>query len=577
MYNAEQIEISNLEPPEEITNIELEEIRSELINNVNNGVTDVLQPLTPRHHNLLLKLAFYDTFHLDVLEGDVREAMRLAQRGEPEAKRFNLKRYKAAVKDQKRKIAEAAALRARITEHNMHVIDGGKADPDLAKLNEQAPGDIELQAKLYSMSPHLKSVGTLEAKRKGRIWFDAFYNNFYTDYDGSKDDRVLPPRAVDDAFLLNCYTWLQMSDTKLATSCSLTSTETAVHQFANQDVRNEPLDWLRKLEWDNKPRLSTWLSTVYGVPQDDAGYYAAVGRCWLVSMVARIMAPGCKVDTMPVLIGPQGNRKSTSLSILGGKWYAAINTSVDKQQDFLMSLNGVVLAEIAELDAISRAADSRVKAMLSTSTDKFRPPYGRVVKEYPRTCVLAGSTNDMSWHKDDSGGRRYWPIMCEREIDTEWLKANRDQLFAEAKVMWDNGGSWHDVPDDAQRERLAQHHTINPWQDKVASWIASSELYTGADCDVVKVFPDPMENEASKRWGTVITIPRVLTECLQIPVERQHKGHANKVGQVLRAMGFVDTIIRGPAKRRMRGWVVTHLDDDQSGQKLLQLNDLEPE
>jgi predicted P-loop ATPase len=182
----------------------------------------------------------------------------------------------------------------------------------------------------------------------------------------------------------------------------------------------------------------------------------------------------------------------------------------------------------------------------------------------------------MNWHKDDSGGRRYWPIECKHEIDTQWLKDNRDQLFAEAKALYEDGGSWHDVPVAEQRERLAAHHTIDPWQDKIRDWLTSTELWTGWQCDVIKQFPDPLENEASKHWGTMITTSRVLTECIQMPMERQNKAAANKVSLILRGMGFEYRSIRGDANRKMKAWVVPHLSETEGSQKALGLSELEP-
>ena len=47
----------------------------------------------------------------------------------------------------------------------------------------------------------------------------------------------------------------------------------------------------------------------------------------------------------------------------------------------------------AELDAIGRAEVSRIKAFLTRTTDRFRPPYGRYTVEVPRQCCP--SSNDL--------------------------------------------------------------------------------------------------------------------------------------------------------------------------------------
>jgi predicted P-loop ATPase len=62
--------------------------------------------------------------------------------------------------------------------------------------------------------------------------------------------------------------------------------------------------YLDTLKWDNHRRLNTWLSRALGV--EHSRYHSMVGRKFLLSMIARIYRPGCKVDYMMVLVGGQG-------------------------------------------------------------------------------------------------------------------------------------------------------------------------------------------------------------------------------------------------------------------------------
>ena len=78
---------------------------------------------------------------------------------------------------------------------------------------------------------------------------------------------------------------------------------------------------------------------------------------------------------------------------------------------------------------------------MSRSSDRFRPPYGRRLIESPRQCVFAGTVNHHDYLKDDSGGRRFWPVQCGR-IDVGRLEQDRDQLWAEAKAKYAGGAIW---------------------------------------------------------------------------------------------------------------------------------------
>src|SRR6478609_10254312 len=85
--------------------------------------------------------------------------------------------------------------------------------------------------------------------------------------------------------------------------------------FAGKQRWCDPLkSYLRGLEWDGVGRVETWLTRYLGAAPD--ALTNAMGRMWLISGAARGLSPGCKVDHMLVLLGAQGDRKSTALSSL---------------------------------------------------------------------------------------------------------------------------------------------------------------------------------------------------------------------------------------------------------------------
>jgi len=66
--------------------------------------------------------------------------------------------------------------------------------------------------------------------------------------------------------------------------------------------------------------------------------------------------------------------------------------------------------EFSEGETMSRTETKNMKAMISTQTDTYRAPYGRVMKDVPRRCVFAMTTNQDEYLKDESGNRRFYPI-----------------------------------------------------------------------------------------------------------------------------------------------------------------------
>jgi predicted P-loop ATPase len=229
--------------------------------------------------------------------------------------------------------------------------------------------------------------------------------------------------------------------------------------------------YLDLLKWDGKRRLNTWLSRVVGVKP--TRYHAMVGRKFLLSMIARIYRPGCKVDYMMVLVGEQGKLKSTVASILAGKWFSDNLPSLHNEKDAALHLNGKWLIEMGELAALRKQEDERIKTYLTRQTDKYRPPYGRVEIDEPRQCVFLG-TNKIEFLHDETGARRYWPVHVE-SIDLEWLRMRRDQLFAEAKACFDKGEEWWPAvmweEQHAKPEQAKCQETDSAWSDLLEDWL----------------------------------------------------------------------------------------------------------
>jgi predicted P-loop ATPase len=87
--------------------------------------------------------------------------------------------------------------------------------------------------------------------------------------------------------------------------------------------------------------------------------------------------------------------------------------------------------ELSELDNLSHAEVARIKAFMSRTTDRFRSPYGMRLVESPRQCVFAGTVNHGTYLRDETGRRRFWPVVC-GQIDVDALARDRDQLWAES-------------------------------------------------------------------------------------------------------------------------------------------------
>jgi predicted P-loop ATPase len=177
--------------------------------------------------------------------------------------------------------------------------------------------------------------------------------------------------------------------------------------------------------------------------------------------------PGTKVDTMLVLRGPQGKRKSTFISTLFGEKYVKSQMPDLSSKDASLGLRGYACVEFAELDQVIRAREnSTAKEFISRSVDSCRKPYGRAEEQFPRQCIFIGTTNDYEILPDTTGNRRYW-IVEAPECDVEWVRENRDALWSAASSLERESYShWFD--DEARTAPLQKpYEIVDGWEDSI--------------------------------------------------------------------------------------------------------------
>ena len=309
------------------------------------------------------------------------------------------------------------------------------------------------------------------------------------------------PVEWNDGLSVRFASWLQ-KNLELA-DISPRTVRDGVTSYALDHPRNPVREWLLSLEWDGHKRLHKMLPVGMGTATDE--YSEAVGRCFMVGMVARILQPGCQVDSMPVFEGSQGNGKTSALRIIGGEYFAEVHDSI-MSKDFVISLAGKMLCEISELGAFKTADIERIKGIISTTSDRYRAPYASTATDHPRQGVFSGTTNRDDWNTDETGARRFWPVMC-GDIDLEWLRVNRDQLFAEAVALYDEGrGCWWDVPSAAADIEREGRQDSDPWEDLTAFYLRNHNIVKIPDImiDVLSMKPVDMTTINHRRLGKIL-------------------------------------------------------------------------
>ncbi len=345
------------------------------------------------------------------------------------------------------------------------------------------------------------------------------------------DEGGFQPRPIRDEDYTSIQEWMQREGLE---TVAAGTTRQAVDARARELSFHPVRDWLDSLEWDNTPRLADWLATYLGTESTE--YTKAIGTMFLISMVARVRQPGCKSDYMLVLEGPQGARKSTACAILGGEHFSDNLPDIRNGKDVSQHLNGKWLIEVAELSALDKAEAAALKAFITRPVERYRRSYGHAEVVEPRQCVFIGTTNKTAYLRDETGGRRFWPVKVGK-IDTDALQRDRAQLYAEADHYYQQGSTWW--PDAAfeaahiQAEQSARYEA-DAWEDAICEWLD-------------KVHDSPEENLGPGNKLPRCTVLMVARVALHMETQRVGTSDQRRIIAAMERLGWEK------AKRTMSG------------------------
>jgi putative DNA primase/helicase len=314
----------------------------------------------------------------------------------------------------------------------------------------------------------------------------------------------------------------------------------ASKQNSRHPVRTYLNEW--KPRWDHKKRVETVLIDYFGV--EDTPYTRGVTRCWFISAVARVMEPGCQADYALILESPQGWGKSRALRHLmpsgKGSWFSETGIILGNKDSY-QNLHGIWIYCLDEMASVHGAEVRTMKNFLTSPDDRYRPSYGHYPQNFARQNVFICTVNPEAggYFADRTGNRRFWPVTVTK-VDVEGLTKVRDQIWAEARVLYDKKMPsaqrpaktrwWPDAGlmalcAEEQKKRLH----VEPWTDIIDSWIKAG---------------GPMRNEmgefTQQRVNTArgITTAEVLQHALGINPGQMNLGASIRAARTLRDMGF---------------------------------------
>jgi predicted P-loop ATPase len=281
--------------------------------------------------------------------------------------------------------------------------------------------------------------------------------------------------------------------------------------------------YLDALEWDGVPRIDEALHRYLGVEKTE--YNLAAFRVFLQGAIHRAYNPGCKFDYMMVLIGKQGDGKSTLFKFLAcnDDWYDEnFNFKDTNNKTTVEKMAGKWFLEMGEMDTMKKdmVTSDALKAFVSSVSDDYRVPFAKRKETRKRQCVFCGTSNDINFLKDRTGNRRYLPIDCNatsatrhRIFDYDTARPYFQQVIAEAVAEYKADPNKKpvlpfDIEEQAKREQL-NHLEEDVWVSIIQDHL-DNELVGRVNAAYIydKAFgKDPVDMRKGEA-GRILTIMR---------------------------------------------------------------------
>jgi len=276
--------------------------------------------------------------------------------------------------------------------------------------------------------------------------------------------------AIDIEYCQLFYQYLSLKGYKIAKDIATDSLLVASQQYCYHPVNS----YLERIAADDsiKPiNIETVATDYLGT---NSSLYDQMLKTTLLAAVGRVRNRGIKFDNCCVLLGNQGVGKSTFWRFLSSDdWFC--DTWQPKDLDLYMAIQCCWIYEIAELDRVNPHGEkaAKLKALLSSSTDRFKRPYGKAIGNYKRPSILVSSCNRRDFLGDPTGNRRYWVIdLKDGQIDNDKVLRDRDRIWKAAFLGYSEN-MLLDLPPKYREESFLEnlcfeeeHHflsAINDW------------------------------------------------------------------------------------------------------------------
>jgi predicted P-loop ATPase len=281
----------------------------------------------------------------------------------------------------------------------------------------------------------------------------------------------------------------------------------------------------------------------------------------LIGAVARAFNPGTQMQTVLTLQGKQGEGKSEFFKALfGEKFFGPLNSQGDTR-DWSMSLSQVWAAELGELEAFTtKHSNGILKAFVSEGQDLYRAPYDRKSKKHPRHSILVATVNDRSPLIDTTGNRRWWMLEAPDKFDLNWVKINREKIWAAALLKY-NAGETHWFSGTDEQAAMANadiYRAVDPWEELLGEFLEclkNPEIQPSQEnVRQMLLRSSHIITRDTTRKNTTSLATNELLEILGITEDKRTRSLTLRLGDVMRLVGYEMRQQRVGKKGTIRIW-----------------------
>ena len=293
-------------------------------------------------------------------------------------------------------------------------------------------------------------------------------------------------------------------------------------------VFNPLEDFLYRLPgWDGKDRIRA----LAGLVPCTNPYWQELFYRWFLSMVAHWRGVDRQHgnSTSPLLVGPQGYRKSTFCRIiLPPELRFGYTDSIDfkSKQEAERYLGRFFLINIDEFDQINVSQQGFLKHLLQKPVANLRKPHGNTIREMRRYASFIGTSNQKDLLADPSGSRRFICIEVIAPIKTN-ATINYKQLYAQAmEAIYKGERYWLDDEDEKiLKQTNREFEQASPLEQLFHCYLRPAEEEEGGEWMTSMQILNYLQTKTRDRLAInkVAVFGRALQK-LNIPCRKSGKG-----------------------------------------------------